>query len=75
MAAKPIVDRLEIEFKDQLQIVRLDVQDEINGDLMREYGFKFTPTFIFIDGGGEELWRSTGAVDPERVRQTLDTLE
>jgi len=75
MAAKPIVDGLEIEFQDILQIVHLNVQDDQNNALMKEYGFQYTPTFVFIDGAGEEQWRTTGAVDPERVRLTLENLE
>lgn len=75
MAAKPIVDGLEIEFQNELLIVHLNVQDEQNRDLMKEYGFQYTPTFVFIDDAGEELWRTTGAVDPERVRQAMETLK
>jgi len=75
MAAKPIVDGLETEFQNELQIVHLNVQDEQNRDLMKQYGFQYTPTFVFIDDAGEELWRTTGAVDPERVRQTMETLK
>ncbi len=75
MAAKPIVDGLEIEFQNELLIAHLNVQDEQNRELMKKYGFQYTPTFIFIDDAGEELWRTTGAVDPDRVRQTLETLE
>jgi hypothetical protein len=38
--------------------------------LVREYG-KFTPTFVFFDAGGEELWRTVGTLDPGVVRQLL----
>lgn len=75
MAAKPIVDGLEREFQDELRVLRINVLDQANNDLLKEYGFLYTPTFIFLDGEGDEEWRITGAIDPERVRQSLDALK
>jgi len=30
-----------------------------------------TPTFVFFDAEGNELWRALGTLDAEQVRQTM----
>jgi thioredoxin-related protein len=35
------------------------------------YGFEFTPTFIFFDAQGNEVWRMVGQFDPQKVRDAL----
>jgi thioredoxin-related protein len=40
-------------------------------DLAPLYGFQFTPTFIYFDELGNELWRLVGTFDPQLVRDTL----
>jgi len=64
------VDGLESEFSDSLKVVRVDVQSALGRSLAREYG-SFTPTFVFFDLQGEELWREIGSLDAEKVRQAL----
>jgi len=69
-AAKPIVNELKEEFPNTLQVVSVDVQSALGRGLVREYG-NFTPTFIFYDEVGNELWRSVGTLDADKVRQSL----
>lgn len=64
------MDGLEEEFQDPLRVVRVDVQSAFGRDLAREYG-TFTPTFVFFDSQGEELWRVVGSLDADKVRQSL----
>ncbi len=71
MAAKPAVDRLETEFSGRLQIIRVNIQEEVGMTLAPLYRFEFTPTFIFFDESGSELWRTVGSLDEERLRQTM----
>ncbi len=68
---KPIVDGLEEEFAGRLLVIRLNIQQETGRELANVFGFEFTPTFIFFDAQGNELWRSVGELDVERVRQSL----
>ena len=65
------MNRLKQEFPVRLLVVSVDVQSSLGNDLVREYG-KFTPTFVFFNGEGEEIWRSIGSIDPEKVRQSLE---
>lgn len=69
-AAKPIVNGLKEEYPETLQVVSVDVQSDLGHELVREYG-NFTPTFIFYDAEGTELWRSVGTLDADKVRQSL----
>jgi thioredoxin-related protein len=68
---KPVVDGLEQELGDQLQFVRLNIQDKVGMELAPVYGFQYTPTFIFFDEQGNELWRTVGELNPQKVRDTL----
>ena len=68
---KPKVDQLEAEFKDELLVIRLNIQEQVGKDLAPLYGFEFTPTFIFFDAQGQEVWRSVGGLDEARLRSAL----
>ena len=35
------------------------------------YDFEYTPTYIFFDAQGNELWRTIGEIDPQRVRDSV----
>jgi thiol-disulfide isomerase/thioredoxin len=71
VAAKPTVDKVETEYSNQLKVIRLNVQDPVGRELARSYDFQFTPTFIFFNGQGDELWRQIGSLNPDRVRESL----
>lgn len=65
------MDKLEKQLGDQILIIRVNVQGPAGQELARTYGFEYTPTFIFLDRHGNELWRQVGGLDTERVRQSL----
>ncbi len=69
--AKPIVDGIENQYKGRLIVIRLDIQSETGQILAPLYGFQYTPTFIFFDARGEEVWRSIGELDPMKVSDSL----
>ena len=68
---KPVVDGLEQELAGQLLIIRLNIQETVGRELAPVYGFEFTPTFIFFDAQGNEVWRQVGEFDPQLVRDSL----
>lgn len=71
MSIKPVVDELELELGDQLYIIRLNIQETIGMELAPVYDFEFTPTFIYFNTQGDEVWRMVGDFDPQRVRDSL----
>ncbi len=68
---KPVVDGLEEELNGQVEFIRLNIQDGVGQELAPLYGFEYTPTFIFFDAQGSEIWREVGRLDPQRVRDAL----
>ncbi len=71
MAAKPIVDGIEDEYRGRLTVIRINVQEPGFQPLLARYNFQFTPTFILFDGRGNEVLRSVGSIDPEGIRRAL----
>lgn len=68
---QPIVDRVERKFRGELNVIRVDVQGPRGRELAERYDFEFTPTFIFFDEEGNEVWRSAGDLDVARVQESL----
>lgn len=65
------MDELELEVGEEVHIIRLNIQETVGMELAPVYEFEFTPTFIYFDAQGNELWRMVGDFDPQRVRETL----
>ena len=57
--------------RDELKVVRLDVNSAAGRELGARWRAEFTPTFILFDGAGREIWRGAGALDPNAVRTAL----
>jgi hypothetical protein len=74
MAIRPVVDGVEREFGEMLKVIRLNVQDPAGNLLSRDFGFHFTPTFVLLNGQGEEVWRSVFALDPAEIRSRVGSL-
>jgi len=69
---KPVVDELEGELGDRLHIIRLNIQEDVGRELAPVYDFTFTPTFIFFDADGQEIWREIGGLDVQKVHESLE---
>ena len=65
------MDELERELGDRLHVIRLNIQEDVGQELAPVYGFSFTPTFIFLDADGQELWREVGGLDTLRVQESV----
>lgn len=65
------MDELEQEVGNEIHIIRLNIQETVGMELAPVYGFEFTPTFIYFDAQGNEIWRMVGEFDPQLVRDTL----
>ena len=65
------MDELEVELGNQVLFIRLNIQESVGRELAPVYGFEFTPTFIFFDAQGNELWRSVGDFNAQKVRDSI----
>ncbi len=74
MAMKPIVSGLETKFQPDVDVIHLDVQNPESRGFMEQYGFEYTPTFILLDGAGNEHWRSVGTLNMASLRSALRKL-
>jgi hypothetical protein len=52
-------------------VIRLDIQSATGRALAPLYGFQYTPTFVFFDATGKELWRSIGQLDTTKLSESL----
>jgi len=68
---KPIVDGLEKQYQGRLVVIRVNIQSAAGRTLAPLYGFQYTPTFIFFDAAGKELWREVGQLDAGKVSASL----
>lgn len=66
------MDELETNLGDRILIIRVNVQEEVGRELAPVYDFSFTPTFIFFDAKGYELWREVGGLDTGRVHESTE---
>jgi thioredoxin-related protein len=71
LASRPIVDGIEREFENSIHVIHLNVRDPAVRTFEQRYRFQFTPTFVFLDGEGKEVWRSVGVLNPDKVRNSL----
>jgi len=73
LASEPIVKSLEGAIKDNVHVLKVNVQDPIASQLMRRYKAYVTPTFIVVGPGGEEVWRQSGGfLDKQAALEALD---
>ncbi len=65
------MDGIDSRFATRLLVLRINIQDPVGRQLAPVYNFEYTPTFIFFDGNGHELWRTIGEIDAQRVQASL----
>ncbi len=65
------MDGLEQQLSGKLEIVRINIQEPVGRELAPVYDFEYTPTYIFFDANGTELWRTIGEIDPQKVRDSV----
>lgn len=69
--AEPIVNSLEKDMGNRLHVIHVDVQGRIGRDLASVYDFEYTPTFIFFNADGREMWRQIGGIDVKHVQDSI----
>jgi thioredoxin 1 len=74
LMAKPIVDRLERDMADQVQVLRLSVNDDAGRAAAGRYGVRAVPTFVVFDAEGGAVAQSSGLPDGSKLRELLGSL-
>ena len=69
---KPILEELSVEYKGELNVVIVEVDDNV--DLTRQFGIMMIPTQIFLDSEGEEVFRHIGFYPKEEIIAQLEKM-
>ena len=64
-AMKPILEELAVEYKDEVNVIIVEVYD--HEDLSRRHGIRGIPTQIFFDKDGKEVARHAGYIAKEDI--------
>lgn len=68
----PILEELDAEYRDQFEVVVIDVREDRSA--ARLYGIRVIPTQIFYNAEGEELFRHEGFMSKEAILEQWQTL-
>ncbi len=69
---KPIVHGLETKYGDEIEFVYIDREAPENQDIVRQYGIRSQPIFIFLDAQGNLLKRFDGPVPEDVLVQAIE---
>jgi len=59
-----------------VQIIKLNVQDNLASQLIRDYRAYLTPTFVVIGRDSEVIWRQSGGLlDKDAALEALEAAE
>ena len=68
------MDGLEAEWDDQVEVIRLNVLARETRPFLDEYSARYTPTFILLNGDGEEVWRQIGNLNVAELQEQVALL-
>lgn len=67
----PILDKID-QSREDIELVKVDADNEVNEDLMREYDIRSIPTLVLLDPAGEPIGEIVGARSERDVQLWLD---
>ena len=65
IAMKVVLDEIMEEYKDEIEVILIDVED--NKELSREFEVMMIPTQVLFNFSGEEVFRNTGYLGKDEV--------
>ena len=68
----PILTELEKEYQGRAAVIFIDIREQKGK--AKEFNVSTIPTQIFYDKSGQEVWRHTGFLDKESIKEKLDAL-
>jgi thioredoxin-related protein len=68
------VDGLARALEGRAQVLRLNVMDDVGGELAMRYGVRGVPTFVLLDGRGEVVLRQAGMPDRTAIESAVAKL-
>lgn len=65
----PIMEEMEKKYSENMEFKKIDIDEE--PELAEKYRIKAVPTFVILSPTGEEIDRVEGALDEEKMDETL----
>ena len=70
----PILDRLAATLGDRVTILRYDIDDPQNAELVAEHSVRSVPTIV-IYRAGRVMWRGSGVVSADHLADIIARIE
>jgi len=70
----PVVHGLEKKYAGQIEFVYLDAVDNATTTLRNEHDYRSYPSFILLDGQGDEIGRWVGKVQKSDFTVVIDAM-
>ncbi len=70
----PILDRLAATLGERVTILRYDIDDPQNAELVAEHSVRSVPTIV-IYRAGRVVWRGSGVVSADHLADTIARIE
>ena len=67
----PVVDEIEEVYKEQLEVVRIDIEKET--EIAKDYSIQIVPTFVIMKQGNEVM-RMAGISGEEILKKRIETV-
>jgi hypothetical protein len=72
MAMKPVVGRLEEEFKGRVEFQALNIDEAVNDEAKAKYNFMGQPQFVVVGADGAVTVSRNGAQSYERLKEDIE---
>lgn len=67
----PVVDEIEEVYKEQVEVVRIDIEKET--EIAKDYSIQIVPTFVIMKQGNEVM-RMAGIIGEEILKKRIETV-
>ncbi len=67
----PVVDEIEEVYKEQLEVVRIDIEKQT--EIAKDYSIQIVPTFVIMKQGNEVM-RMAGIIGEEILKKRIETV-
>ena len=65
----------KLEGFDTCELVKIDIEEEENDELVDKFGIRSVPTLVLVDDNGEKLQSWVGLQDVEKLKEEISALK
>lgn len=71
---QPVVHGLETTYGEEIEFVRLDIDNPDTKDAKEQYGFRYQPYFVLVNDKGEVVQTWNGRVEAKTFETAFATI-